>query len=125
MWDDDIPPQSHDDDTDGNRDAFVRFSVIFGFSVMIAMLAPSQLFAMLLYKTLFFGAVAMISVALARQEPILGRSFTCWDVGVALLSMSLLSGMFVDHDLVKQELLMAGIENPAFAMAFPGMSTGQ
>ena len=94
-----------------NNAAMVRFAVIFGAALLLAMAAPKVLFAATLSSFLGMAALALAGMALFAREPVWAPHLTRWDVAAGLHLLALFAGFFVDLTAV-QEFLQAQAARP-------------
>ena len=89
--------------------ALLRFAMVLGASLLLALAAPDALFATALSSFLGIGALVTAATAAVGREPVWRPHFTRWDVAAWLHGLSVFSAFFVDQAAVGDLLRQAAV----------------
>lgn len=88
-----------------NNAALVRLAILLGVALVMALVAPRELFAATFSSFLGLAALGVAISGFVAREAVWQPYLTRWDVAACLHVLGLLAGFFVEPDSVRSFLL--------------------
>jgi hypothetical protein len=95
---------------DPNTVSMTRFALLSAFSMLLASMWPSELFAVMLAGFLFINALTSAFVAMIKRQPVWSPHLTRWDEAAAFYVFAFVSSLFIDTAALEAAMNAAGAE---------------
>ncbi|QQP88125.1 hypothetical protein IGS68_18960 [Skermanella sp. TT6] len=104
MFDSDTNRRRDPEPVDPNARSMMRFALLSGLSLVLALLWPAHLFPVMLAGFLFINAMTSAAVAAIQRQPLWSPTLTRWDEGAAFYVFGFIAGLFIDPGVVEDAL---------------------
>jgi len=104
------PQQPGHPQIDPNTQSMTRFALLTGFSILLALMWPSELFAVMLAGFLFINAMTSAVAAMLKRDQVWSPHLTRWDEAAAFYVFAFISSLFIDHAALEAAINAVGVE---------------
>jgi hypothetical protein len=110
MFDSDANRGRDPEPVDPNIRSMTRVALLGGFSLLLALLWPRELFPVMLAGFLFINALMSAFAAAIQRQPVWSRTFTRWDEAAAFYVFGFLAGLFIDPAVMEEAMKASGMQ---------------
>jgi hypothetical protein len=110
MFDSDANRGRDPEPVDPNIRSMTRVALLGGFSMLLALLWPRELFPVMLAGFLFINALMSAFAAAIQRQPVWSRTFTRWDEAAAFYVFGFLAGLFIDPAVMEEAMKASGVQ---------------
>jgi len=109
MFDSDTNRGRDPEPVDPNIRSMMRVALLGGFSILLALLWPRELFPVMLAGFLFINALMSAFSAAIQRQPVWSPNFTRWDEAAAFYVFGFLSSLFIDPAVMEEAINASGM----------------
>ena len=110
MFDSDTNRGRDPGSVDPNMRSIMRVALLGGFSILLALLWPRELFPVMLAGFLFINALMSAFSAAIHRQPVWHPDFTRWDEAAAFYVFGFLAGLFIDPAVMEEAMQASSIQ---------------
>jgi hypothetical protein len=110
MFDSDTNRGRDPEPVDPNLRSMARVALLGGFSILLALLWPRELFPVMLAGFLFINALMSAFTAAVKRQPVWNDTFTRWDEAAAFYVFGFIAGLFIDPAVMEEAMSATGIQ---------------